>query len=128
MLVAHFVQRYAERMGKQIENIPSDVMESLVRYPWPGNIRELQNFIERGVILTPNDVLQLPTLPSIAMIPAEPVTLDEAERHHILSALRESNWVVGGASGAAARLGVKRTTLISKMRRRGLSRAMAYGS
>ncbi len=128
MLAAHFVYRYAERMGKQIEKIPADAMEALVRYPWPGNIRELQNFIERGVILTPQDVLQLPALPAIARVPSEPVTLDEVERDHILHALQKSNWVVGGARGAAARLGVKRTTLISKMRRRGLSKAMAYGS
>jgi formate hydrogenlyase transcriptional activator len=128
MLVAHFAHKYAERMGKRIEKIPSGVMDSLVRYPWPGNIRELQNFIERGVILTQGDVLRLPALPSVAAVPADPVTLDEAERDHILSALQQSNWVVGGARGAAARLGVKRTTLISKMRRRGLSKAMSLGS
>ena len=114
-------------MAKQIEKITSDAMEALVRYPWPGNIRELQNFIERAVILTEGDVLRLSALPSIAAVPTEPVTLAEAERDHILNALRESNWVVGGAAGAAARLGVKRTTLISKMRRVGLSRAMASG-
>jgi formate hydrogenlyase transcriptional activator len=126
-LVAYFAFRYAERMAKQVEKIPSDAMEALVRYPWPGNIRELQNFIERAVILTQGDVLQLPALPSIAAVSNEPVTLEEAERDHILNALRESNWVVGGARGAAARLGVKRTTLISKMRKRGLSKAMTYG-
>jgi formate hydrogenlyase transcriptional activator len=122
-LVAHFALRYAERMTKQIEKIPSDAMEALVRYPWPGNIRELQNVIERAVILTQGDVLRLPALPSIAAVSNEPVTLEGAERDHILNALRESNWVVGGARGAAARLGVKRTTLISKMRKRGLSKA-----
>ncbi len=128
MLVAHFVHKYAENMAKRIENITADAMEALVRYPWPGNIRELQNFIERAVILTNGDVLQLSALPSSAAFPADPVTLADAERDHILNALRESNWVVGGAAGAAARLGVKRTTLISKMRKRGLSRAMAYGA
>jgi formate hydrogenlyase transcriptional activator len=128
LLAAHFVSRYAERMDKQIEKIPADAMDALVHYPWPGNIRELQNFIERGVILTEGEVLQLAALPSIARVPVEPVTLDEAERDHILHALQKSNWVVGGARGAAARLGLKRTTLISKMRRRGLSKAMAYGS
>jgi formate hydrogenlyase transcriptional activator len=127
MLVAHFAHRYAERMAKQIETIPSESMEALVRHPWPGNIRELQNFIERAVILTQGNVLRLPALPSIAAVPNEPITLEEAERDHILNALRESNWVVGGSRGAAARLGVKRTTLISKMRKRGLSKAMAYG-
>ncbi len=128
MLVAHFVRRYAQSMAKKIEKITSDAMEALVRYPWPGNIRELQNFIERAVILTEGDVLQLSALPSRTAIAASPVTLEEAERDHILNALRDSNWVVGGAAGAAARLGVKRTTLISKMRKRGLSRAMAYGA
>ena len=128
MLVAHFVHRYAQRMAKQIEKIASHAMEALVGYPWPGNIRELQNLIERAVILTKGNVLQLPALPSNPTVPTEPVTLAEAERDHILNALRESHWVVGGAAGAAARLGVKRTTLISKMRKRGLSRATAYAA
>ncbi len=128
MLVAHFIRRYAERMAKQIEKTTSEAMEALVRYPWPGNIRELQNLIERAVILTDGDVLHFPELPSNPANFTGPVTLAEAERDHILSALRESNWVVGGATGAAARLGVKRTTLIAKMRKRGLSRAMAHGT
>jgi formate hydrogenlyase transcriptional activator len=128
MLVAHFVRRYAESMGKRIGLIASDDMEALVRYSWPGNIRELQNFIERAVILTNGDVLKLSALPSSVTVSKEPATLAEAERAHILNALRESNWVVGGATGAAARLGVKRTTLISKMRKRGLSRATASGA
>jgi formate hydrogenlyase transcriptional activator len=127
MLVAHFVGRYAQSMAKKIEKITSDGMEALVTYPWPGNIRELQNFIERAVILTKGDVLQLSALPSRRTVAPGPLTLAEAERDHILNALRESNWVVGGATGAAARLVVKRTTLISKMRKRGVSRAMAYG-
>jgi formate hydrogenlyase transcriptional activator len=126
-LVAHFAHTFAERMARQIEKIPSDAMEALVSYPWPGNIRELQNFIERAVILTQGDVLRIPALPPIAAVSIEPVTLEEAERDHILNALRDSNWVVGGARGAAARLGVKRTTLISKMRKRGLSKAMTNG-
>ena len=125
MLVAHFVRRYAERMAKRIGKIASAAMDELVRYSWPGNIRELQNFIERAVILTRGDVLQLTELPSSPTLPTGPVTLADAERDHILNALEESHWVVGGAAGAAARLGVKRTTLISKMRKRGLSRAMA---
>jgi formate hydrogenlyase transcriptional activator len=127
-LVAHFVNRYAASMAKRIERITSDAMEALLRYPWPGNIRELQNFIERAVILTKGDVLHLSPLPTHAAFPTEPVSLADAERVHILNALRESNWVVGGAAGAAARLGVKRTTLISKMRKRGLSRAIAHGA
>ncbi len=80
------------------------------------------------MILTNGNVLQLPELPSQTVVPTGPVTLVEAERDHILNALRESNWVVGGAAGAAARLGVKRTTLVSKMRKRGVSRAVAYGA
>jgi formate hydrogenlyase transcriptional activator len=126
MLVAHFVRRYAERMAKRIEKITSNAMDALVRYPWPGNIRELQNFIERAVILTNGGVLQLSELPSNPIAPKDFLTLADAERDHILNALRESNWVVGGAAGAAARLGVKRTTLISKMRKRGVSRALAH--
>jgi formate hydrogenlyase transcriptional activator len=82
----------------------------------------LQNFIERAVILTDGDVLRIPALPSSPPFRTEPVTLMEAERDHILKALEQSDWVVGGKSGAAARLGVKRTTLIDKMRKRGLSR------
>ena len=128
MLVAHFVKKHAERMAKRIKKMTSAAMAELVRYSWPGNIRELQNIIERSVILTNGDVLQLSALPSNAAFPTEPVTLEEAERDHILNALHESNWVVGGASGAAARLGVKRTTLISMMRRRGVSRGMAHGA
>jgi formate hydrogenlyase transcriptional activator len=128
MLVAHFVNRYATGMAKRIEKIAPDAMEALLRYPWPGNIRELQNFIERAVILTNGDVLHLSPFPSHAPFPTEPVTLADAERDHILNALRDSNWVVGGRAGAAARLGVKRTTLIGKMRKRGLSRAMAHGA
>jgi formate hydrogenlyase transcriptional activator len=125
MLVASFVHRYAKSMSKDIEKIPSHAMEALAGHSWPGNIRELQNVIERAVILTKGDVLELPALPAGAAVSKEPVTLEEAERDHILNTLRETNWVVGGTAGAAARLGVKRTTLISKMRRVGLSRAMA---
>jgi formate hydrogenlyase transcriptional activator len=128
ILVARFVLRYAQSMARQVDKISFDAMDALVRFPWPGNIRELQNFIERAVILTKGDVLQLPPLPSAESLSPDPVTLADAERHHILNALRESNWVVGGATGAAARLGVKRTTLISKMRKRGVSRAVAFGA
>jgi formate hydrogenlyase transcriptional activator len=126
LLVAHFVHKYAERMSKPISQIAKDAMDTLMDYPWPGNIRELQNFIERTVIVTKDDVWHTPPLPS-AQMRTEPVTLVEAERDHMLKALEESNWVVGGKAGAAARLGVKRTTLIDKMRKRGLSRVMAQG-
>jgi transcriptional regulator with GAF, ATPase, and Fis domain len=100
-------------------------MDDLIRYSWPGNVRELQNVIERAVILTQGDILRLPPMRSSAPVRAEPITLDEAERDHILRALEESDWVVGGKAGAAVRLGLKRTTLIDKMRRLGLSRDMA---
>jgi formate hydrogenlyase transcriptional activator len=126
MLVACFVNRFAAAMAKRIDKITPDALEALLHHPWPGNIRELQNFIERAVILTKGNVLYLPPFPSLAAFPVEAVTLADAERGHILNALCESNWVVGGAAGAAARLGVKRTTLISKMRKRGLSRPMAH--
>src|SRR5579872_6857006 len=89
MLVAHFVNRYATGMAKRIDKITSDAMEALLRYPWPGNIRELQNFIERAVILTHGDVLQPSALPSRTASATGPVTLAEAERYHILNALRE---------------------------------------
>ena len=128
MLVAHFVKRYAASMAKRIQKMASNAMEELLRYPWPGNIRELQNVIERAVILTNGDVLVLSPLPTHAAFSIEPITLADAERDHILNALRESKWVVGGAAGAAARLGLKRTTLISKMRKRGLSRVMVNGA
>ena len=124
-LVAHFVQKFAARMSKVISKISQRGMDILVHHPWPGNIRELQNFIERAVILTTGEVLQMPPLSSPVVTTFEPVTLQEAERDHILKALEESNWLVGGASGAAARLGMKRTTLIDRMRKHGLSRDMA---
>ena len=126
MLVAHFAGKYGERMSKRVSKISRHAMDSLVRHPWPGNVRELQNFIERSVILATGDVLQPPPLPSRSPVRIEPVTLADAERDHILHALQESNWVVGGASGAAARLGLKRTTLIDRMRKRGLSRDMIH--
>ena len=124
MLVAHFVQKFAERMSKGISKIPQQAIDALMRYPWPGNIRELQNFVERAVIMTKGEVLQMPALPTRTLIRTEPITLQDIERDYILRVLEESNWVVGGKSGAAARLGMARTTLISKMQKRGLSREM----
>ena len=125
MLVTHFVEKYGARMSKQISSVSEDGMDTLVRHPWPGNIRELQNYIERAVILTTGDVLQIPPLSSRMLNKIEPVTLDEVERDHIVKALEESNWVVGGKAGAAARLGLARTTLISKIQKWGLSRGPA---
>lgn len=127
-LVRHFTQQFSRRMGRRIETIPSAVMEALARYPWPGNVRELQNVIERAVILSPGSSLQIPLgefQPAHTQTPAPTtpsVTLADAEREHILNALRETGWVVGGPKGAAARLGMKRSTLQKKMQRLGISR------
>jgi formate hydrogenlyase transcriptional activator len=125
LLVWHFVEKYGARMSKQISRISNDAMDALKRYPWPGNIRELQNFIERAVILTRGDVLEIPPLASVIPTKKEPVTLRESERHHLLKALEATNWVVGGPFGAAARLGMPRTTLIAKMQKHRVSREMA---
>ena len=125
ILVAHFVQKFCERMSKQISKISRRGMDTLIHHPWPGNIRELQNFVERAVIMTKGDMLEIPPLPNPMTAIAMPVTLGEAERNHILKALAESGWVVGGKTGAAARLGLSRTTLIDKMQKFGLSRGMA---
>jgi len=127
-LVRHFTQRFARRMGRRIETIPSTVMEALVQYPWPGNIRELQNVVERAVILSPGSSLLVPLgdlQAAAAQTPVptgEAVTLADAEREHIVSALRETGWVVGGPKGAAARLGMKRSTLLWKMKKLDISR------
>jgi formate hydrogenlyase transcriptional activator len=121
LLATHFVRKYAERLCKPIPQIPVDVMEALADHNWPGNIRELQNFIERAVIMSTGTVLR----PRLAELRPEPSvtavrTLADAERAHIVETLRETNGVVGGRSGAAARLGLPRTTLIARMQRLGL--------
>ena len=121
-LAWHFTEFYARRMNKRIDTIPSETMDALVRYRWPGNVRELQNFIERAVILSPHTVLRAPTSElepfSAHKSPNMTMTgLEELERDHILRALEASNWVVGGRSGAADRLGMKRTSLVYKMRK-----------
>jgi formate hydrogenlyase transcriptional activator len=125
-LVEHFVEIYARRMGKEIEHIPSETMSALVSYQWPGNIRELQNFIERSVILTSGNVLQPPLASLKRAAEAEslgPITLEDAERDHIRKILEETRWVVAGPNGAAARLGMKRSTLYFRMQKLGISRA-----
>src|SRR6266851_6040477 len=125
-LVMHFVRIYAERMNKKIDWIPTRVMEVLVSHSWPGNIRELQNFIERSVILTDGNTLRPPLkgLQQTAEFDSlKPITLEEAERRHIRKTLEQANWVVAGPSGAAVRLGMKRSTVYFRMRKLGIFRA-----
>jgi formate hydrogenlyase transcriptional activator len=125
-LVRYFVQQAARRMGKHIETINSETMEGLMHYAWPGNIRELQNIIERAVILSSGPVLKVPLkelMASPEMPGKMPQTMEEAERRHIVQALEEANWIVGGPHGAAARLGMKRSTLQSRMQKLRIFRA-----
>ena len=129
-LVWHFTQLYARRMNKRIDEIPVETMNALVRYRWPGNVRELQNFIERAVILSPHKVLRAPISELEPFSPHRgpnlPIRgLEELERDHIVRALEASNWVVGGRNGAAERLGMKRTTLVSKMGKLRISRPVS---
>jgi formate hydrogenlyase transcriptional activator len=126
-LVRHFVQTFARNMKKRIDTISSDTMSALVRYPWPGNIRELQNVIERAVILSQGPVLKVPLAdlkPKMTGNGTSNVmeTLEEVERKHILSVLEQTGWVFAGPNGAAARLGLKRTTLQFRMQKLGISR------
>ncbi len=126
-LVWHFTALHAGRMNKRIGEVPSATMDALVRYRWPGNVRELQNFIERAVILSPHSVLRAPTSElepfSTQTGSLVPITgLQEFEREHILHALKATNWVIGGMNGAAQRLGMKRTSLVYRMRKLRISR------
>jgi formate hydrogenlyase transcriptional activator len=128
LLVTHFVAKYAARMQKVIERIRAEVMDTLTSYSWPGNIRELQNFIECSVILTPGSTLRCPLdrLRSGAIAhssPQEPITLEDLNREHICRTLQQTRGVIMGPNGAAARLGIKRTTLYSRMRKLGISRS-----
>jgi len=126
LLVRYFVSKHARQMDKRIETIPNDVMKALTRWPWPGNVRELENFIERAVILTSGPALRIPfaELQTSAAETAEPsATLESTEREHILRVLRESKGLIAGPKGAAARLGLKRTTLNSKLKKLGIERA-----
>jgi len=124
LLVRYFAQKYARLMNKQIETIPAGAMTALAKYHWPGNIRELENLIERSVILSQGPDLHVPLgelkAPTAAALNGA-ATLEAAEREHILRVLRETKWVIGGPSGAATRLGMKRTTLQSKIRKLGIS-------
>jgi formate hydrogenlyase transcriptional activator len=129
-LVRHFTALYSQRMNRRIEAIPPETMDALVRYQWPGNVRELQNFIERAVILSPQSILRAPTselepfqTPKETNVPMN--GLAEVERDHILRALEASNWVIGGRNGAAARLGMKRTSLVYRMKKLRINRPAA---
>ncbi len=126
LLVRYFVTKHARRLDRQIESVPADVMRALTKWDWPGNIRELENFIERAVILTKGPALRVP-LAELDLPPEAPsnddATLETSEREHILRVLRETKGVIAGAHGAAARLGLKRTTLNSKLKKLGIERS-----
>ena len=135
LLVRHFIEIYSHRAGKRVPEIPPETMNILLRYPWPGNVRELQNVIERGVILSSGKVLRVSLdemepsskgMESVLMRENNNgTTLRDIEREHIIQALAATNWVVGGPTGAAARLGLARTSLIAKMKKLGITRAQA---
>jgi transcriptional regulator with GAF, ATPase, and Fis domain len=123
LLVRYFVEKHARTLNRRIETIPSDIMRALTRWSWPGNIRELENVIERAVILSKGSVLRAP-LSELEIVEAESSssdpTLKTAERDHIIRILREAKGMIGGPNGAAVRLGIKRTTLNSKLRKLGI--------
>jgi formate hydrogenlyase transcriptional activator len=124
LLVRHFAQQSAQRLHKPVHTIPAEALEALTRYRWPGNVRELQNVIERAVILAHNGVLR-PVLPTwqqpLPRSPAEGSTLADVQRDYIVGVLRDTSGVIGGPHGAAVRLGLKRTTLLSRMERLGIA-------
>jgi len=131
LLVPHFVEVFAQRMSKWIGKIPKETLDAFTSYSWPGNVRELQNLIERAIIRSENGVLPnpLPTLDAnptnaslVALTSAREGTFNDSQRAWILKALHAAGWIVGGPRGAAARLGLKRTTLISKMKKLGIRR------
>ncbi len=132
ILVTHFVKQFSHRMGKQVDTIPPETMAAFQWYSWPGNIRELQNLVERAVILSRDGVLPNPLHkrrtevrpPTQHRFPACPssMTLEDSDRAMIVEMLERFGWIVGGPRGAAAKLGLKRTTLLAKMRRMGISR------
>ena len=119
-LVNHFVKMFSRRMKKQVEHIPPETMTAFQCYSWPGNIRELQNLVERAVIVSQNGELPNPLHKAQAFHPSK--TLEDSDRALILQTLAQAGWIVGGPRGAAAKLGLKRTTLLAKMRRMGISR------
>ena len=130
-LVCYFTALYARRMNKQIDQIPAETMDALVRYRWPGNVRELQNFVERAVILSPQHALRAPIAElepfhSLKESNSAMSGLAQVERDHILRALAASNWVIGGRNGAAERLGMKRTSLVYRMKKLRISRSNGF--
>jgi formate hydrogenlyase transcriptional activator len=125
LIVRHFVDKYSQRMNRHIETISSRAWEALINYAWPGNVRELQNFIERAVILSLGTSLRAPleeltSQEAVYSSQTQLSTLEEIEREHVIRALKESNWVTGGPKGAAAKLGMKRTTLAYRIRKLGI--------
>lgn len=129
LLVRYFVQQFARRADKRVETIPAETMDALVQWPWPGNIRELQNVIERAVTLTLGPVLQVPLSEFKSATPSNGSAIGPlvaVERDHIVRAIRECRGVIGGPLGAAALLGMKRTTLQARMRKLGISRLAPF--
>ena len=122
LLIRFFTQRYARKMNRSIEEIPAAALEALTRYNWPGNIRELQHLVERSVILSPGRVLQIAVPDAVSDIGVVVRNEGPPERERILNALRLSGGVIGGADGAAARMGMRRTTLQSRMKKLGIAR------
>jgi len=133
--VTHFVKMFSHRMGKQVDSIPPETMAAFQWYSWPGNIRELQNLVERAVIVSRDGVLPNPlhkkqtelTIPSLHRTRTfqSSMTLEDSDRALIVEKLEQAGWIVGGPRGAAAKLGLKRTTLLTKMRRLGISRPIS---
>ena len=138
LLVRYFVQKFSRQLNKAVEYVPADAMDALANYVWPGNIRELENLLERAVLLSPGKELRVPlselksnsaalpdpSSPFASFAPANPsiATLEEADRQHILRALRQTEWRIAGPKGAAVLLGMKRTTLQARMRKLGIRR------
>jgi len=130
-LVDHFVREFARQMGRRIAPVPARTMDALMEYPWPGNIRELQNLVERAVIRSTGDGdlrIALPEIPKRPATGAAPGTLKDLERAHILSTLKETRWVISGPRGAATRLGMNRSTLQFRMKKLGIERPAVEAS